>query len=127
MKKLLPILSALFIACLCIGFSACSDDDDGDDSQSTSDLIGSVWYGVNHNTGYPTEVKIEDSRNCVITVYRPDSEEIYQQERVEYLYSETTGAFTVEFDDWNVKGYIKGNEMTLTDNRYGSFTLKRVK
>ena len=64
---------------------------------------------------------------CVITVYEPNSTTIYDQARCQYLYSETTGAFSVEYDDWNVKGYIKGDKMTLTDNRYGNFTLTRVK
>ena len=124
-KKLKFLAFALIAVLTCVGFASCGDDND--EPKLPSDLIGSVWKGVNDKTNYPTEVKVESATTCVITVYEPNSTTIYDQARCLYLYSETTGAFSVEYDDWNVKGYIKGDKMTLTDNRYGNFTLTRVK
>lgn len=130
MKHKLFSIQSLLAVLLCVLMSAtltaCGDDDD-DEPQFSENLVGSIWKGVNVNTNYPVEVKIESEATCVITVYEPNSTTIYDQARSTYLYSETTGAFSVEYDDWNVRGFIKGNTMTLTSNRYGNFKLSRIK
>lgn len=106
---------------LCVGLAACSDDDD---EQTVSDLIGTVWVGTNPNTGFEVEVSIKDESKCVITVYRPGSTDLYDQEECAYLYSEATGAFSCEYDSFTITGKISGNTMRLTD-KYGTYTLTK--
>ncbi|MFL1684967.1 MULTISPECIES: hypothetical protein [Bacteroidales] len=58
---------------------------------------------------------------CVITVYEPNSTELYNQEKYAYLYSETTSVFPCEYDGFKIKGQIEGNTMKHTD-KYGTYT-----
>ena len=44
---------------------------------------------------------------CVITVYEPNSTELYNQEKYAYLYSETTSVFPCEYDGFKIKGQIE--------------------
>ena len=108
---------------LCVNLAACSDDDD-DEPQTTSNLIGSVWIGTNPNTGFEVAVSIKNDSKCVVTVYRPNSTDLYDQEECTYLYSETTGVFSCEYDSYTITGKIEGNTMELTD-KYGSYTLTK--
>lgn len=124
-KKLKLFAFALIIVLTCAGFVSCSND--VDDPPSPSQLIGSVWKGINYNSYCPVEVKIESAEISVITVYIPNSAIIYDQVRRPYFYIESTGEFFCEYDNWNIKGYIEGSQMNVTDNRYGKLTLKRVK
>ena len=57
----------------------------------------------------------------VITVYEPNSTELYNQEECAYLYSETTGVFSCEYDGFKITGQIGGNTMKLTE-KYGTYT-----
>ena len=113
MKKFKFLAFALFAVLACVSFASCSDDDKDE--------------AVNPHTGYPTKVEVKDASKCVVTVYEPNSTTIYQRDECTYTYDSKTGAFSVRFDDYNVIGFIKGDTMTLTDNRYGTFDLKRVK
>ena len=113
---------ALLAVVLCVNFAACSDDDD--EPQTPSNLIGTVWVGTNPNTGFEVEVSIKNDTKCVVTVYKPNSTDLYDQEECAYLYSETTGAFSCEYDGYTITGKIEGNRMELTD-KYGTYTLTK--
>lgn len=121
MKALKFIGMALLAVVLCVNFAACSDDDE---PQTTSNLIGTVWVGTNPNTGFEVEVNIKNDSKCVITVYEPNSTELYDQEECAYLYSETTGVFSCEYDGFKITGQIEGSTMKLTD-KYGTYTLTK--
>lgn len=112
---------ALLAVVLCVNFTACSDDDE---PQTTSNLIGTVWAGTNPHTGFGVEVSIKNGTKCVITVYEPNSTDLYDQEECSYLYSEATGAFSCEYDSFTITGKIEGNTMKLTD-KYGTYTLTK--
>ena len=122
MKTLRFIEMALLAVVLCVNFAACSDDDD--EPQTPSNLIGTVWVGTNPNTGFEVEVNIKNDTKCVVTVYKPNSTDLYDQEECAYLYSETTGAFSCEYDGYTITGKIEGNRMELTD-KYGTYTLTK--
>ena len=122
MKTLRFIEMALLAVVLCVNFAACSDDDD--EPQTPSNLIGTVWVGTNPNTGFEVEVSIKNDTKCVVTVYKPNSTVLYDQEECAYLYSETTGAFSCEYDGYTITGKIEGNRMELTD-KYGTYTLTK--
>lgn len=122
MKTFKFIGMALLTIVMCINLTACSDDDDG--PGTPADLIGTVWTGTNPHTGFEVEVSIKNDSKCVITIYRPNSTDLYDQEECAYLYSETTGVFSCEYDHFTITGQIKGNSMKLTD-KYGSYTLKK--
>ena len=113
---------ALLAVVLCVNFAACSDDDD--EPQTPSNLIGTVWVGTNPNTGFEVEVSIKNDTKCVVTVYKPNSTDLYDQEECAYLYSETTSAFSCEYDGYTITGKIEGNRMELTD-KYGTYTLTK--
>ena len=122
MKTLRFIEMALLAVVLCVNFAACSDDDD--EPQTPSNLIGTAWVGTNPNTGFEVEVSIKNDTKCVVTVYKPNSTDLYDQEECAYLYSETTGAFSCEYDGYTITGKIEGNRMELTD-KYGTYTLTK--
>lgn len=122
MKTLKFIEMALLAVVLCVNFAACSDDDD--EPQTPSNLIGTVWVGTNPNTGFEVEISIKNDTKCVVTVYKPNSTDLYDQEECAYLYSETTGAFSCEYDGYTITGKIEGNRMELTD-KYGTYTLTK--
>ena len=122
MKTLRFIEMALLAVVLCVNFAACSDDDD--EPQTPSNHIGTVWVGTNPNTGFEVEVSIKNDTKCVVTVYKPNSTDLYDQEECAYLYSETTGAFSCEYDGYTITGKIEGNRMELTD-KYGTYTLTK--
>ena len=122
MKTLRFIGMALLAIVLCVNFAACSDDDD--EPQTPSNLIGTVWVGTNPNTGFEVEVSIKNDTKCLVSVYRPNSTDLYDQEECAYLYSETTGAFSCEYDGYTITGKIEGNRMELTD-KYGTYTLTK--
>ena len=122
MKTLRFIGMALLAVVLCVNFAACSDDDD--EPQTPSNLIGTVWVGTNPNTGFEVEVSIKNDTKCIVSVYRPNSTDLYDQEECAYLYSETTGAFSCEYDGYTITGKIDGNRMELTD-KYGTYTLTK--
>ena len=122
MKTLRFIGMALLAIVLCVNFAACSDDDD--EPQTPSNLIGTVWVGTNPNTGFEVEVSIKNDTKCIVSVYRPNSTDLYDQEECAYLYSETTGAFSCEYDGYTITGKIEGNRMELTD-KYGTYTLTK--
>ena len=44
---------------------------------------------------------------CVITVYEPNSTELYNQEEYAYLYSKTTSVFSCEYDGFKITGQIE--------------------
>lgn len=122
MKTLRFIGMALLAIVLCVNFAACSDDDD--EPQTPSNLIGTVWIGTNPNTGFEVEVSIKNDTKCIVSVYKPNSTDLYDQEECAYLYSETTGAFSCEYDGYTITGKIDGNRMELTD-KYGTYTLTK--
>lgn len=122
MKTLRFIGMALLAIVLCVNFAACSDDDD--EPQTPSNLIGTVWVGTNPNTGFEVEVSIKNDTKCIVSVYRPNSTDLYDQEECAYLYSETTGAFSCEYDGYTITGKIDGNRMELTD-KYSTYTLTK--
>lgn len=122
MKTLRFIGMALLAVVLCVNFAACSDDDD--EPQTPSNLIGTVWIGTNPNTGFEVEVSIKNDTKCIVSVYKPNSTDLYDQEECAYLYSETTGAFSCEYDGYTITGKIDGNRMELTD-KYGTYTLTK--
>ena len=113
---------ALLAVVLCVNLAACSDDDD--EPQTPTNLIGSVWVGTNPNTGFEVEVSIKNDTKCVVSVYKPNSTDLYDQEECAYLYSETTGAFSCVYDGYTITGKIEGNRMELTD-KYGTYTLTK--
>lgn len=121
MKTLRHIGLALLTVVLCVSFAACSDDDG---PQTTSNLVGSVWVGTNPYTGFEVEVSIKSESKCVITVYEPNSTNLYDQEECDYLYSETTGAFSCKYDGYTITGKIVENTVTLTD-KYGTYILTK--
>lgn len=112
---------ALLAVVLCVNFVACSDDDE---PQTTANLIGTVWVGTNPNTRFEVEVNIKNDSKCVITVYEPNSTDLYDQEECAYLYSETTSTFSCEYDGFTITGKIEGNTMKFTD-KYGTYTLTK--
>lgn len=122
MKTLRFIGMALLAVVLCMNFAACSDDDD--EPQTPSNLIGTVWVGTNPNTGFEVEVSIKNDTKCIVSVYKPNSTDLYDQEECAYLYSVTTGAFSCEYDGYTITGKIEGNRMELTD-KYGTYTLTK--
>lgn len=122
MKTLRFIGMALLAVVLCVNFAACSDDDD--EPQTPSNLIGTVWVGTNPNTGFEVEVSIKNDTKCIVSVYKPNSTDLYDQEECAYLYSVTTGAFSCEYDGYTITGKIEGNRMELTD-KYGTYTLTK--
>lgn len=120
----------LFAIILCVGISACSDDDDEDTSiPSAVSLIGTDWAGVN---GVQCDVKVHigNSSSCMVTVYYPNSTSVYNRQECAYTYNETTGRFVIIYSDGNeyknyeMQGYIKGNTLTVSD-KYSTYTLRR--
>lgn len=69
---------ALLAVFVCVNFAACSDDDDT--PQPLADLVGTVWAGTSPFTGYGVEVSISGGSKCVVTVYKPNSSEVYDRE-----------------------------------------------
>lgn len=122
MKTLRFIGMALLALVLCVNFTACSDDDD--EPETVTDLIGTTWSGTNPYTDFGVEVYIKDGSKCVITVYRPDSKDVYDKEECSYVYDETTGVFSCRYDSYTITGKVEGNSMTLTDE-YGTYVLKK--
>lgn len=123
MKTLRYIGMAIMAIVLCIGFTACSSDDD-DENQTTESLIGSTWAGTSTATGYGIEVRIIDSEKCSITVYAPNSSNATDTETCYYVYNEEDGTFACYYDGDSITGKISGNTMTLTD-QYGTYKLKK--
>lgn len=112
---------------LCLGFIACSSDDEP--VTDASALVGTEWKGVN-GSDYTVVVKITSGSRCAITVYYPNSTMIFNSKVCDYVYDEATGRFILNYsddlyyDDYAMQGYIKGNVMTVTD-KYATYTLRK--
>lgn len=126
MKTIIKMFGLLFVS-MTLMLVSCGDDDK-DEPQDTSSLIGSVWKGVNPHTDYKVEVEVMTDSECRIKIWAPNSTSVSYSEDCIYHYNEETGNFRVEdFDGDEIKGYIKGKTMTLTYNEWGTFDLKRAK
>ena len=99
-------------------------DDEATPPGPLADLTGTVWAGTNPFTGYGVEVSIGGNSKCVVTVYKPGSSEIYDREECLYAYNESTGTFSCTYGGYTIRGKIKGNVMTFTDE-YGTYDITR--
>ena len=125
MEKLLSILAVTFVSILCVGFVACSDDDE-DNGSPESSVVG-TW------TGY-------DGRDRISLTFRTGSEGVAyikyfdsyssaETERVEFKYEmegKSRGIIIVREIDNHSNVYtfstyfvIKGNTMYLYEKYYG--------
>lgn len=129
MKTFRYIGMALLAIMLCVGFVACSSDDDDETASAASALVGTEWQGKN-GVDCVVLVKITSSTQCNVTVYYPNSTKVYNNKVCTYVYDESTGRFIlnysddIAYDDYAMQGIIKGNILTVTD-KYSTYTLRR--
>ena len=125
MKKFKLISLLLIFTLIGLTFTACKDkNDEPNDIPTAAELIGSVWKGVNQNTGYSVEVSIFSDNKCKVAIAFEDYSYI---EDCTCYYNETSGQFTCVFENYKYEGFIKGDIMQLTIAEYGTFSLSRLK
>jgi len=127
MKKTFRFIGMVLMAVLVsVGFAACSDDDEDDNSIPTAaQLLNTTWRGSgNAWNGYSATVTFNSSSSCTVKVY-DNKGNLDETETCKYSYNETTGALTCP--DYGVTGSVRGNKMTLTSSYsdLGSFTMTK--
>ncbi len=112
MKKIKMFIMALVAIFACAGIAACSSDDNNNDRQELTDLIGTTWQGTNTANRYYYIITIKDTKTYNFKIVAPNGS-TYEDKDWTYTYNAESRTINAQYRGNTYVGTIKGNTMTM--------------